>query len=571
MQILRVNMSDLRAEREEIPEPYQEWAGRGLVAKVLEREVPPTCHPLGRANKLILANGFFAGMHLSSAGRLSAGGKSPLTGGAKESNAGGTAGDAMARIGLRAIIVEGQPQPGSLYLLNVGKDKADFIPAQEYRAMGTFALSRKLHDRFGIKAPIICIGPAGEMKLAAAGIAVSDADGHPNRYAGRGGMGALMGAKGLKAIVIEDTRASVPLHDPVAFKTAHKAYNKAILETPATAKSFPELGTMNMYHNTYRLGAVPTRNFHTGRLEGFGDEAPEMLRETILARGGEGTPTHSCMHGCMVRCSNIFPDESGKTIVSPVEYENVILLGTNLGIRSFDQIARLNYLCNDLGLDTIEIGVAIGVAMEAGIIPFDDYEGAERLLREVGEGTPLGRILGQGATTVGRVYGVERVPAVKGQGIPAYDPRAIKGMGVTYITSPQGADHTAGHTVKYKIDHHLKEGQIETSRETQVDSAAWDALNLCNFLKAALESRPETLIALYNAAYGTDHTPSFVKHLGRETLRAELRFNHAAGFSRADDRHAEFFLTEKLPPYDVLFDISDEEIDTFWSFLDEQA
>ena len=569
MQMLRVNMSDLSTQRGDVPEYYRGWAGRGLIARVLEREVDPNCHPLGQANKLILANGFFAGMRLSSAGRLSAGGKSPLTGGVKESNAGGTAGDALARIGLRALIVEGRPRPDSLYVLTVSRETAELIPAEEYRGLRTFELTRRLHDRFGDRVSISCIGPAGEMKLAAAGIAVSDVEGHPNRYAGRGGMGALMGSKGLKAIIVEDSRASVPLHNPEAFKAAQKAYNKAILETPATAKSFPELGTMNMLHNTYRLGAVPTRNFRSGRFEPLGDEAPEALRETILSRGGEGTPTHACMPGCMVRCSNIFPDESGKTIVSPVEYENVILLGSNLGIGSFDQIARLNFLCNDLGLDTIETGVALGVAMEAGIIQFDDYAGAERLLREIGEGTTLGRVLGQGAVVTGRVFGVERVPAVKGQGIPAYDPRAIKGMGVSYVTSPQGADHTAGHTVKFKIDHHLKEGQIEASRESQVDSAAWDTLNLCNFLKGAVESRPDIIVALYNAAYGTNHPPEFVKNLGRETLRAELRFNRAAGFSRAHDRHADFFVTEKLPPYGVVFDISNEEIDSFWSFLDE--
>ncbi|MCL5960609.1 MAG: aldehyde ferredoxin oxidoreductase [Chloroflexi bacterium] len=569
MQMLRVNMDDLRARREEIPEPYRGWAGRGFLAKVLEHEIPPTCNPLGHDNKLTLANGFFAGTRLSSAGRLSAGGKSPLTGGAKESNAGGTAGDALARIGLRAIVVEGRTTPGGLYVLVVGKEKAELVATPEYARLGTFELCRRLQDRFGPKVSIICIGPAGEMKLGAAGIAVIDQDGFPNRYAGRGALGALMGSKGLKAVVVEESRDSAPMHDPQAFKEAQKAFNKAILESPATARSFPELGTMDMFNRTHRLGAVPTRNFRTGTFEKFDDISPERMRDTILARGGEGTPTHACMAGCMVRCSNIFPDQCGKTIVSPIEYENAILLGENLGIGSFDAIARLNYLCNDLGLDTIETGAALGVAMEAGIIPFDSFEDAERLLQEIGQGTPLGRIVGQGACTVGKVYGVDRTPAVKGQGIPAYDPRAIKGMGVTYLTSPMGADHTAGHTVKYKVDHHLRDGQTEVSRESQIDTAKNDTLNLCSFVRAAIDPHPEVVVALYNAVYGTNHSTDFLRRLGLDTLRSEIKFNRAAGLTWADDRYPDFFLNEKLPPYDVVFDVPYEEIDHFWDFLDE--
>ncbi|MCL5957726.1 MAG: aldehyde ferredoxin oxidoreductase C-terminal domain-containing protein, partial [Chloroflexi bacterium] len=289
---------------------------------------------------------------------------------------------------------------------------------------------------------------------------------------------------------------------------------------------------------------------------------------TMLERGGEGTPTHPCMPGCVIRCSNIFPDAQGKRIVSPLEYENLVMLGPNLGIFSIDDIARLNYLCNDYGIDTVEIGAAIGVAMAGDILQFGDYEGAVKTLNEVAEGTLLGRVIGQGAVTAGRVFGVDRVPAVKGQSMPAYDPRAVKGIGVTYATSPMGADHTAGHTVSSKVDHHLPEGQIEASRNSQIIRAAYDSVCICNFTIAGIGDSLQLITDLVNAVHGTNYEPDYMRELGRDVLRTERAFNKAAGFTNAHDRYPDFFRTEKLPPFDVIVDVSQEEIDHFFDGVD---
>ncbi|MBI4321349.1 MAG: aldehyde ferredoxin oxidoreductase [Chloroflexi bacterium] len=562
-------MAALSTTRQDISDEYAGWGGRGLIAKVLLKEVPATCSPLSPANRIVLACGLFAGLRISSAGRLSVGAKSPLSGTIKESNAGGTAGDALARIGLRAIVVEDAPADAPPHVLRVGKKDSEIIRADEYRLLGTFDLCDKLHRRFGDKVAIICIGPTGEMKMAAAGVAVTDIDGNPNRYAGRGGLGAVMASKGLKAIVLEECRDEVPVKDKAAFRDALKRYQQAILESPPTREKMPKYGTAYMVDVTQRLGALPTRNFREGSFELASEVNADKLRELILARGGEGNTTHACMPGCLVRCSNVFPDEQGKTIVSPLEYENIAMLGINCSIGSLDKIGVLNRLCNDYGLDTIEIGAAIGVAMEAGLLEFGDADGAIQLLKEVGEGTVLGKVLGQGAAVTGKVFGVDRVPVVKGQALAAYDPRGIKGIGVTYITSPMGGDHTAGHTVNTKIDHHLPGGQAEMSRTMQIRAAAYDVVNICSFLVGALGARPDLITNLLNAIYGTDYGPEHLTELGKETIRNEKAFNRAAGFTTAHDRYPEFIMNEALPPFDLTFDVPLDEIDRVSASLAE--
>ncbi len=559
--VLRVRMDSLSAGREPLEDGSAAWGGRGLIDTILTREVPPTCHPLGADNKVIFANGPLAGTRTSSAGRLSVGGKSPLTGGIKEANAGGVAGDAMARLGLRAIVVEGKPASNGLFLLVVGFDSAHLVPADDLRGLGTYALVQELFGRYGRKVAVICIGPAGEHRLPLAGVAVNDNDGAPSRYAARGGMGAVMGAKGLKAVVLLDEGQEVPVADAAALREARKRYVAALREHPVTGRAFAEIGTVMSLESIRALGGLPIRNFSQGELD---DELPELtgegIRQTIIDRGGEGRTTHSCMPGCTIRCSNVFPDEAGKTIVSPLEYESLVLLGTNIGLLTVDEAARLNYICNDIGVDTMETGVALGVAMEAGLLDFGDFAAAVALLGEVAKGSTVGRVLGQGASVVGRVFGVERVPACKGQGMSAYDPRAVKSLGVTYATSTMGADHTAGFTFAAKVDHHSPEGQVETSRGSQVVRAALDSLGLCAFVMSALVSKPEIISDLVNAVCGTDHGSGLVSDLGKAVLRIERAFNAAAGFSPADDRIPAFMRKEALPPYGLKFDVSEEEM-----------
>jgi aldehyde:ferredoxin oxidoreductase len=219
----------------------------------------------------------------------------------------------------------------------------------------------------------------------------------------------------------------------------------------------------------------------------------------------------------------------------------------------------------------------MGVAMEAGVLPFGDGAGICKLLTEdIAKGTGIGRIIGNGAGSVGRAFGITRVPVVKNQAIPAYDPRSIKGMGITYATSTQGADHTMGYTVTTnilnvggKVDPLTKEGQVELSRNLQIATAAIDSTGMCLFIAfAALDDEKclPALIDLLNARFDLSLTGDDVVALGQHILKTERAFNIAAGFTSADDRLPEFFYNEHLPPHNVVFDFTDEEIDTFWNF-----
>jgi aldehyde:ferredoxin oxidoreductase len=290
------------------------------------------------------------------------------------------------------------------------------------------------------------------------------------------------------------------------------------------------------------------------------------MRDVILERGGEGEPTHACMPGCTIRCSNNYADADGRSIVSPLEYETIGLMGSNLGIDDLDDIARLNWVVNDLGLDSIEIGAALGVAAKAGLMEFGDNNRALELLNEIKQNTSLGRVLGSGATTTGKVLGIEQVPAVKGQAMSAYEPRAIKGTGVTYATSPQGADHTSGLTIRAKINHLDPAGQVDVSRTAQINMAGYDTLGACIFAGFGFAAAPETIKDLLNARYGWNTEADILQVLGKETLKLEREFNRQAGFTKEDDRLPEWMRNEKLPPHNTIFDVSDKDLDELFNW-----
>ena len=545
---------------ERLPKSWQRLGGRGLIPRTLLDEVPPTCDPLGPFNKLIWAPGLLVGHGLSSCDRISVGGKSPLTNGVKESNAGGTTGLQLARLGIRALILEGAP-PEEWAVLHLSKRGGRFESAADLLGLGVYEAAERLRSRFGPKAAIALIGPGGEMGLASAGIQNLDKDGEPSRINARGGLGALMGAKRLKALVIDAEGAEPPpLADEPAFRAAQKKYTQALLAHPQTT-TYAEYGTAAMVMMCDDFGGLPTRGFSSGTFEQAEKISGEALRELLLARGGEAETTHACMAGCVIRCSNCFAGPSGERAVSPIEYETIGLVGSNLGIGDLDAIARINWELNDLGLDSIEIGAALGVAAQAGWMEFGDAQSAMRLIDEIRRGTPLGRVIAQGAAVAGRVFGIRRVPVVKGQAISAYDPRAIKGTGATYATSPQGADHTAGLTIRAKINHLDPQGQTEVSLKSQINMAGYDTLGACIFSGFGFARAPVTTRELLQCRYGWDPGESPLQDLGRETLRLERAFNTAAGFGTADDRLPEWMTTEPLPPHDAVFDVPSEALD----------
>ena len=554
---------------------YYGLGGRALTSTVLLKEVPPTCHPLGKENKLVIAPGLLSGSPAVNSGRLSVGCKSPLTGGIKESSAGGQAAQAMGRLGYAAIILEGNVPEDCFYKIFINKDCVKIESADNLNGLGNYAVVDQLAVQYGKKVACITIGQAGEMKMSAASIAVTDMEQRPTRHAGRGGVGAIMGAKGVKAIILDDdgTKIRSPA-DPKKFKIANKIFSEGLRKHPITGKGMPAFGTNMMANVINEAGAFPTHNFQTGQFSGISNIAGETLAALENDRGGAGTATHGCHRGCVIRCSGTFTDKDGNYITKQPEYETVWAHGGNCGIDDLDVIAQLDRMDDDFGLDTIEMGVAIGIAMEAGLAKFGDGTAAIKLLQEVGNGTALGIILGNGAAVTGQVLGVERVPVVKRQAIPAYDPRAIQGMGVTYATSTMGADHTAGYAVVANLAgsgvNALKpEGQLELSRRLQIATAAVDSTGMCNFVAFPLDDQADTFNAFLNlmsAFTGTPMTADDIIEFGKSILMTEREFNLAAGFTSKDDRLPGFFKNEPLEPHNITFAVQDDELDTFYNW-----
>jgi aldehyde:ferredoxin oxidoreductase len=574
-QILRVNMTDQTVKFEDVPEKYQGLGGRGLTSTIVAGEVEPTCTAVGPLNKLVLAPGLLGGTTAANSGRISLGAKSPLTGGIKESNAGGQVGAHLARLGISAIVVEGDPPAGKLFKLMVAKDSAELQPADELQGLGNYDSVEKLRAAHGDKASYVTIGQAGEALLAGASVAITDRELRPTRHAGRGGLGAVMGSKGLKAMVVDPSAGEkAPIADPEAFKEASKRFAKGLAEHPVTSQGLPNYGTDILINVLNEAGGLPTRNFREGRFEGAEKVSGETLNEVTTGRKGDCT--HGCMAGCVIRCSGIFHDENGKYVSKWPEYETVWAWGPNCGIDDLDAIARYDYMCDDFGLDTIETGCAVAVAMEGGILEFGDAAGAERLLAEIGQLTPLGRVLGSGTAVTGKVLGVKRIPTVKGQSMPAYDPRAVKGVGVTYATTPMGADHTAGYAVATNIlkvggevDPLQAKGQVGLSQAFQVATAVIDTAGLCLFIAFATLDNPDAnqaVVDMVNAKYGLSLNADDVNGLGQRILDVERDFNRRAGFNQADDRLPDFFKREKLPPHGVTWDVPDEELDQTFAF-----
>ena len=559
--LVRINLSNQNIISEDCPQDWKLIGGRALISKIMLDEVDAACDPLGFKNKLIVSTGALAGTTVSCVNRISIGGKSPLTGTIKESNAGGTTAYKLARLGIRALILEGLPQDDKLKILFISHEKIEFIDADELKNLGVYETANILKDRYGKKIGMVVIGPAGERLNLAAGIANADNEGTPSRYSGRGGLGAVMGSKRIKAIVIDDSAAEGPeIANKELFDDARKKITELIINNEGVANSYTKYGTANLVNLINSIGAIPTRNFSTGTFEGAENINGQRLYDLITERKGEGKTTHACMPGCLVRCSTVFPDENGKTIVSPIEYETIGLLGSNCGIDSLDIIGRLNYLCNDLGLDTMDIGGAIGVAMEAGVLNFGDGEGAIKLLEEVYGDTYLGKIIASGAATAGRVLGVKRVPVSKGQTLAAYDPRAIKGLGVTYATSPMGGDHTAGQTLRAPVDHRKPEGQVEASRNAQITNTLHDCIGTCFFIGAGINGQLDLLASLLESMTGVACTIDDLKTIAKETITREKQFNIRAGFSEVDDVLPEFFYYEENPATGTVFDVSGEEM-----------
>jgi aldehyde:ferredoxin oxidoreductase len=579
-EILRVNMTDLSTSWEPLPEKWLLYGGRALTDAIIYNEVPADADPLGPANVLVFAPGMLGGTTAPNGGRLSVGAKSPLTGGIKESNSGGQAAHALAKLGIGAIAVSGMPADSNArYTLTVEADRSVKLERTDawaglgnYEVAEAIAATRPEGDHYAT----ITNGPAGEMLARAAGIAISDPKNLPNRFAGRGGLGAVMGSKGLKAIVVSDKGASFLEHaDKEAFVAATKKFSSAIKEHGVSGTGLPMYGTNVLMNILSEAGGLPTHNFTSGTFEFADAIGGETQRDTILARGGESN--HGCMTGCAIKCSRYWMDKDGHYKTKGPEYETAWSFGADCDINDLDEIAELDRICGDLGLDTIEMGGTLAVYMDSGAIAFGDAAGAIAALKDGLED----KVLWDGAEATGKKFGVDHVPVVKHQSMPAYDPRSVQGIGVTYATSPQGADHTAGYTITANIlgvggtvNPLSPEGQVELSKTLQIATAMLDSLGLCIFVAFPVLDIPDAFVAIHEmteAHTGAKYDIAALMQMGREVLTMERLYNERAGLTAADDRLPAYFKTDKLPPHDAVFTVTDADLDLVFDFVPETA
>ena len=572
MNIVRINVNSNTIKYEEIVKnsKYYLLGARGLTSQIVHDEVPPRCDPLGSENKLILANGILTGSPFPNSARTSIGAKSPLTNGIKEANVGGRPSFMLAKHGIRALVFE--DVSSELKILLINENRIELLPGNEYKGLGNYELHRKLRSKYGEKIGLYSIGPAGEHRLPSATVAANDLEGYPSRHAARGGLGAVMGSKGIKAIVIIPSKESkVKVHDLKKFREASTPFAKHLAETK---KVFSTFGTaLNMRIMSEHQG-LPTKNFRFGSFDKISNIDGEKLHELVMARGGK--KNLACSPNCVIKCSNLIVDENGNHITSSLEYETMCLNGTNLLIDDLDSLAKIDHFCDDVGIDTIEFGGTVGVAMDCGKIPWGDAEAVFNILdKEIRENTKIGKLYGNGVRNIGKKLNAQRIPEIKGQGISAYDPRVFKGMGVTYATSPMGADHTSGAAIAGRIPSQTKdygeltknEGKFDLSFELQVYTTVLDSMGCCYFIGPSYENM-EIITAAINAMYNTDLTRAEVINIGKHILKSELAFNEKAGITKDTNDVPEFFKLEPSEPSGLKFTFKKEELHDFWEKLE---
>ncbi len=544
---LHINLADRSIRTDELHGEDVIRAGRHFIAKTLLRLGAAKVDPLSPDNPLIFSAGPFAGTNFSNANRLSVGCKSPLTGGIKESNSGGTFAFAMGQLEIGGFTLYGALPEWTV--IRITKEGAiTWESAEAYMGKGTNEAAALLFEKYGKKIAFALCGPVGEYLGLMAGISITDTDGRPSRLAARGGVGAVMGSKKVKAIVI-DVHKMPTFHDRKKLMGSIREYGARLEKEPAI-NTFKTTGTAMMGDITNRIGGLPVRNFSNGRLveasAGPLKLGGDFIRELNSSRGGH--ISHACMPGCMIECSNIYVDENGKELVSPLEYETLGLMGSNCGLDHPDQVARVNAVANDLGVDTIEIGATLAVLMEAGLGKFGDEAFMHQAMDDIRKGNERGRIFAQGAARAGAHYKVARVPVIKQQAISAYDPRVIEVTGISMMVTAQGADHTTGNLPVFDCKDKTTEQLAEASLGIQVACAAADSLGLCIFGRSVTNVSGELLVTALNDAHGTNLDASFLQTLGREALKMEWEFNKAAGFTDKDDELPDFFYNEPLAP-----------------------
>jgi aldehyde:ferredoxin oxidoreductase len=549
--LIRVDMTSQTVKVEPFPDAWKLLGGRGLSARILLEECDAACDPLGPGNVLVMAPGVLSGTAAPTSGRISIGGKSPLTNGIKEANAGGNPGQDLMKLGYRAIVVTGQPQDASKrYALDVTAAGATVKEVPDCKGMWNYALIEHLAESYPDTASFISIGPAGEQRLKGASVACTDQEQerHPARHAARGGLGAVMGAKGLKYVSIDPAKSGV--RQPAErkeFMARCKQYSKDYLAGPQMFKT----GTSTVVPVANMLNTFPYKNRTAGQSPDAETLSGARIIESFATRGGR---MHNCMTGCIVQCSNVVHDAEGKYKTSALEFETITMLGANCAIQSWEDVADLDRLCDEVGLDTIETGAAIAVYMDSGGMEWGDAAGAKGLLKQIAEGTELGRAIGNGAVAVGKKRGHHRVPTVRGQAVPAWDPRPLKATGVTYCTSPMGADHTAGLIVNPGLP---QDEWARASQEAQMVNAVCDSSGFCQFLQPTLDD----IRAFYGHLYGEQISREQISDMAWQVLQDEWEFNRRAGLSESGDQMPDCMKQDPIGPAQMVWDVPSEIVE----------
>jgi aldehyde:ferredoxin oxidoreductase len=548
--VLRVDLSSGDAKKETLDESTLRkfLGGRGLGAKVLYEELEPHVDALSPGNKLIFAVGPLTGTISPTSGRMSVSTKSPLTSTVLDANAGGNWGPALKRAGYDAIIIEGVAEDPSILIIE--DDQVRIIGGKDYWGMKVHATTESLASLDGGKFNVACIGPAGE-KLALISSIMFDKTGNGGRggVAARGGPGAVMGSKKLKAVLVRGSnKIQVADRDSLKFFVAET--RKKLSESPITSRALPRFGTDVLMNVINAHGLLPVNNFQKGYSDRADEVSGESLTEKILKK-------RSACFGCPIGCGRKTAT-NGMSGDGP-EYETVFALGPECGVFDLSAVTEANYLCNDYGLDTISTGVTIGCAMELrqrGVIKddieFGDGERVKSLIPEIAEREGIGDAMAVGSRKFAEGLGAPQYSmSVKGMELPAYDPRGAQGMALAYATSNRGGCHLRGYMIGWEIlgvpkliDRFNWSGKADLLVRGQDLYAAMDSLIVCKFI--GYNVNQEYLGRLLTATTGVEYSQEDIMEVGERTYTLERAFNVREGFERSDDQLPERFTKEPL-------------------------
>lgn len=546
MRIIKVDLSTRTIGEEEFNQAdYGFFGGRGLISSFLSKYVDPTCDPLGPDNPLIFTTDYFSGTILSSSNRLSIGAKSPLTGGIKESNAGGTMASRMTGHQIKVIMFTGQSDSW-VYLYIDKSGQPHLEDASDLVGLTNYPLGDRIRERYNDRVAIASIGVGGEhLGLVSSVMCNELKTGFACRACARGGMGAVMGSKKLKAVVMEHAehpwRVRLAPEQDAEFRELNKKIVAAIQGNPLTGQTMPLYGSAAGVDTTGKMGALPYRNFSGSFTPDWERLGTTQWRKNLLDHGGHSTIP--CQPGCIVRCSNEYCDSNGDYLSAGIEYETIGLCGSNLSIFDTDKICTLDRLCDDMGFDTIDIGAALGVMMDEGVLEFGDAEGAINMVKTIFDpDNKYGETLKNGCAAMADYLGVpekagyKRVPTARRQAFAAYDPRVIRGYGLSWERGPMGADHTSGSAAVY-----LKQLSPEEQADYSLAVTCTCDCFMCLFPWAAVNFNPEARAAICRMAgilanMPEGPGPEMIDQNGRAILDMEYAFNEKAGFKRKDDR-----------------------------------